>query len=811
MPSQNVVLFAVVCSALAAGTARAQDGTPASDTPRQSSNANMEEIIVTARKRQESILDVPVVETVITQETLVQSKIDDLYTVATRTPGLVLGGSVSSVGTLVTVRGVGATANNSTADQSVSLNLDGLQVNQGNAYSAGMFDVAQVEVLKGPQALYFGKNNTAGVISLRSADPTDEREMITRVGYEQEAKEKEVELILSGPVSDSLKLRLAARFSDQDGYFTNKAVGIPELGGQTPRFDKTPTQDLNVRGTVLFEPSDRVSARLKLNYTDSSIDGTATPLQISYCPDGTGGVPPQNIPFLAGDDCKPNKDIYLTWLNPDAFDGLERNGQPFQDMSQAFGTLELNFGLSDSLSLTSVTGYYDLDWSAQTVGSAAAATTTSSAQVKFYDREFTEEVRLTSEFSGSPVNFMLGAFYQDGEQSNRIRLPANTFIGLATILQDFHHLVDIRSVSAFGQIMVDITSQLELTAGARWTDEERTHTQYNFNPANGPVGLMVPAVPKISASNVSPEVTLTYKPTETVTTFAAYRTGFKSGSFNTSSIQVAPRDASFDDEKAKGGEVGIKTLLADRTLAMSMSVYYYDYDDIQVGANEVSNLGGGNFTSVQRTLNAASATIKGVEFDASYSPAAIDGLTLIAAANYNRARYESFPNAPCGNNQTISQGCDQLLNPSTSRFTSQDLSGRRLVRAPNFTGYLGFDEKMSVASDLTLAFGAGANYVSDYSTNLVDPPGGFEQDNYVKVDAHLALRGRNDRWEVALIGLNLGDELTRAVCFNSNSQNGGILGGQLNGAATGGPAGSDEAGCNVERGREVWGRVSWRF
>jgi iron complex outermembrane receptor protein len=774
------------------------------------SRADLEEVVVMARKREESLLDVPVVTSVITQAALEQSKIDDLFTVATRIPGLLLGTAPASPGLQVSLRGIGTTALNATMDQSVSLNIDGMGLNQGNAYGVGMFDVAQVEVLKGPQALFFGKNNTAGVISLRSADPTDKFELIARAGYEDEAEEKEIDFILSGPVTDTLKLRLAARYSEQEGYFRNEAQGLPQLGGLTPAFKNyAPVEESTIRGTVLWEPTDSFSARLKLNHNDYRMDGGATPQQIAYCPDGTAPAAPNTVPFMSGEDCRIDKVLLLTWFNPNAFNGIKNNGKPYNDINQTFGTLELNYELSDSLTVTSVTGYYDLALEVQSLGAAAGTTTTSAAQVNFDERQFTQEFRFASDFSG-PLNFLMGGFYQSGEQSNDLRLPGNTRLGLAPILQNVIGIVDIEAISFFGQAIWDITDKLELSAGARWTDEEREHTMINLNPAQGLLGPVPRPDPKISSSNTSPEVTLTYQPTDTLTTFASYKTGFKSGSYTTANFQPPDRKASFNDEEVRGGEIGVKTQSPDRRVSASVAAYYYKYDDLQVGANDLSAIGGGNFVSIQRTLNAASATVEGIEMDVSYSPAAVYGLTFTSAVNYNIAEYDSFPNAPCGNGQTIAQGCNQLFNPSTARFTSQDLSGRRLVRAPEWSGYVGFDHEIPVGDSLTLAYGAGANYTSEYSTALVDLPG-FEQEAYVKYDANVALRGAQDRWEVALIGRNLSDELTKAMCTNSNKQNGAVFGGQINGAVLAGPAGGDEAACSVERGRQVWARVSVKF
>ena len=151
------------------------------------------EIIVTARKRQESILNVPVVETALPQATLQRFQTQDLKDIATLVPGLTLGDSILSIGTQISIRGVGTTTFNPGIDQSVSLNIDGLQLSQGLAYSSALFDMGQVEVLKGPQSLFYGKSSPGGVISIRTADPSDRFELIARAGYEFEAQEKQAQ------------------------------------------------------------------------------------------------------------------------------------------------------------------------------------------------------------------------------------------------------------------------------------------------------------------------------------------------------------------------------------------------------------------------------------------------------------------------------------------------------------------------------------------------------------------------------------------------------------------------------------------
>jgi iron complex outermembrane receptor protein len=760
--------------------------------------ASPDDIVVTARKRNESILKVPIVMTALTEHQLLAYGTHDLYTVATRIPGLLIGTSLAANGLQVSIRGIGTVTNNATVDNSVSLNVDGLQLSQGLAYGIGMFDVAQVEVLKGPQALFYGKNSPAGVISLRSNDPTNKFELIGRGGFEYEAKERVGELVVSGPVTDFLKLRLAAHYSDQDGFFRNDAQVIPGLGSINPVDRRvTPTKDLILRGTALFEPSASYTARLKASYEYTDVEGTWPANEIGYCPEGTGGIAPLNIAFIGGDDCKVNRNIRVAWPDPTVFTGLSNGGKPYDKQKQFLGSLEQNLKVGDDLKLTSLTGYY---WLRQrylflaTVTGGAEGLVSDSA---FKTHQVTEEVRLASSFNG-PINFTAGGFYQNGKQTSDILLRGNTVLKLPNILTAVEHDISIDSFSFFGQLVWKIAPHLELSPGARWTREVRNHTQFNSNAANGPIGQSVLLDPRLASNNFSPEVTLTYTPTDDLTLFGSYKTGFKSGSFNGVIFLSPTTPGSFGDEKVKGGEIGLKSRLFDRQLTLNAAAYYYRYSGLQVGANEIQGT-----TLILRTLNAAAADIKGVDFDASYRPYGAPGLRLSVGVNYNHARYAAFPNAPCGNGQTIGLGCDQLLNPTTGRFTSQNLAGKPLVRAPDWMGSFGVDYDMPVGRKMTLSVGGLGSFSTRYSLNLIDQPG-FFQAGYIKFGANITLRGPDDHWELALIGNNLTNRITSANCFNSNSQNGVFFGGQIAGAAAGGPAGLDEAACVAERGREVW-------
>ena len=780
------------------------------------------DIIVTARKRQESILKVPVVETAITRAQLEKFQTNDLNKIAARVPGLVLGTAVLSIGTQVSIRGVGTSSLDAGVDQSVSLNIDGLQLSQGLAYKVGTFDLQQAEVLKGPQALFFGKSSPGGVISLRTADPTDQLEEMARATYGFEAHSKRVEGVLSGPLTDTLGVRAAAEYTHDDGYFRNKAVAAPGLGGQTPYRDTIPTENFIIRGTAVWKPDPKFNARFKINVSRDRIDGNGGDGQYGSCPDGTGRTlilpataPFPAPPFLSGDEnCKLDRTEHYVWMNPANFPGIRNGGQNFTQIWQKFGTLELNYTPADDLTLTSVTGYYDLVYDGLINGvETTSSGPTLSADNHLTRKDYTEELRLNSSYNG-PLNFTLGGFYQNSTERNRIAVLGNSALRLPAILTRGTHKLDIESYSAFGQLRYKIMPRLELSGGVRWTHETRSDTVFSIPGAGPPVQRILPT-PKITSSNYSPEVTLTWTPTDDLTVFASGKQAYKSGSYSITTIPNPGVDNSFGDEKVQGGEAGIKARALDRHLNVNLAGYYYHYTGLQVGANEPAQGG----LPILRTLNAGSANIYGVDFDLNYRPPSIEGLNLRAAVNWNHARFKKLVGVPCVGGQTVAEGCNIGVDPVTGQFIpangttvvglAADLSGGRLVRAPTWQVNFGFDYDMELPNGMKLSFSSDNRYSSRYLTDLLARSDMF-QNGYFQTDAAISLAGKNDGWEVSLIGNNLTDKYTTGNCTNFNAEAGQILGGENTGTNTRGPAGVDELTCQANRGREVFVRLTLR-
>jgi len=815
----KTILLAGVALGLPLSPALAQDEAPGAVTS---------EIIVTARKRQESILKVPVVANVLTQETITQNQVVDLQDITQLTPGFVLGQSVLENGAQVSIRGIGTTSLDPGIDQSVSLNIDGMQFTQGSAYSIGLFDMAQVEVLKGPQALFFGKNSPGGVVSIRTADPGDETEIVGTLGYEFKARTMRGEAILSTPLTEDFGVRLAAAYTSTDGYFRNNAAAITALGAQQPPKRLGEGDGVFVRGTMLYKPvGGAFSARLKLNYSNEYTEGGG-PFQYKSCPEGTANYLPGlgvNLPgfFAPGEDCKVDRTTASIYLDPEAYGGLPNKGRLYSRVKQAFATLELNYDLSEAITATSVTGYYDLKSKSLTSGSLFGTYSPFAANKFYHRKDFTQELRLASDFGGS-FDFLAGAFYQKGSIFDRATLPGNTLLAFPARLVAGTFDMDIDSKSAFGQLIFKASPVIELSAGVRYTDESRSidmTTQYPGLP------LLFPEVPKISSKNWSPEFTVTFTPTEDLTLFGSLKQGYKSGSYNIVQPIAPGEDNSYGDERVRGGEIGLKTRLADRQLNVNLAGYYYKYNGLQVGINQPPEIGG---LPVLSTQNAGTARVYGVDFDMSYQPRGIEGLRFNAAVNWNKAKFTRFVGAPCAGGQTFAEGCSLTPRPldptadavalATGNFftdgagdpflySAQDLSGTPLSRAPEWQASLGIDYELPVGNSTKLKLGGGGQYSSRYLTNL-GRRDDFYQDSFLKLNANITLAGSDDSWQVSFIGSNLTNKYTSGLCFNSNNAGGIFFPGGIQGGPQKGPAGSDEIWCSYDNGREFWLRLTLR-
>ncbi|ALG60976.1 MULTISPECIES: TonB-dependent receptor [Citromicrobium] len=768
------VLLSSAATALVAGVspALAQDSEVSSDSQAdEPQEGGIGEIVVTARKREESLQDVPVAVSAFDEKLIENRDITSVEKIAAIAPNFNVGRASNGSGAQLTLRGIGSSSTSIGIEQSVAVVVDGAYYGQGRVIQEGFFDLQRVEVLKGPQALFFGKNATAGVISITSADPGPNPEFMLRGGYEFQAQQYRVEGVASVPLSDTVGVRLAARYSNSNkGYYRNESVdrtySVFDLATSTtedliatPAPTWQPAEEEFIgRATLKIEPSDRLTLTLKGTFDSNNVNNSSW----NYVPYACGlpsGVS-QLTEYACERDFVTHQNNIPAAIAASGFPFARQDGSLYNRYRSAAGTLNVQYD-ADVLQISSVTNY---QW---TNNRWACACDFQSSDISNWATEnsswkaFSQELRALSQLDG-PFNFMVGALYQttkrDFEQyiilggvANSAAPPGFEYVGTSKT-----SFTDGDTLAVFGQATFEITPTLEVSAGGRYTTESKDSffTQpYNnpglaaiFRPQDDPDGLGV-----ITASqdftDFSPEATITWKPSTGLMIYGAYKTAYKSGGFSNGGINskfsADPKDdLTFDPETAEGFEFGIKSTLLDRQLRLNLTLFTYDYKDLQVDF----------FNSpifAFQTLTADART-RGVELEFEFAPRGVPGLNLSGSINYTDAQYTDFPLAPCYAGQTVSEGCT-LIGGITAR---QDLTGAALSVAPDWTGNLGVVYEMPVGSSMKLGFNADARYSDEYLASGFGNPLSL-QDRYVTLDVGVRFGADDDNWTLAVIGKNL--------------------------------------------------------
>jgi iron complex outermembrane receptor protein len=796
-------------------TALAQDNAePAAD--------NMPVIIVQARRQNETLQEVPVTVTAIGGETLQRYNIDQVADVVSRVPTLNVQVGGSGSGGQLSLRGVGSSNISAAFDSAVAFEYDGVIVSSMRLVQAGFFDVEQIDVLRGPQSLFFGKSATAGVLSLRSANPTSTWQVGMRANYEFEEKGYLLSGYISGPITDTLGIRVAAQFNDINEFQI--------LQANTPAVNKRRgLTDFIGRLTLDWNPADRFRANLKVQYTRNENDGAIGTAEINC---GANGVPDPifllggAVQIPAGYDCNTHDQRYflpdsapqLASSVPTPSRAAGRNGVPFGETDLWFGRLQFDLDLSDSLTLTSVSGLLNLDavdfdcyaYGGVFPGGIPGGAGCSDPVNKL--EQYSQELRLASDFDG-PINFMIGAFYEDrtfifdtAQQGVNISFlgpdPTLPLVGggLArgtgfTYDWDKIHTTKTEALSFFGSVMIDLTDKLELSGGIRWTDERKVqtisvpyvHNLLAYVPAGG--GLFAPSPAFLQSGffsgpinfkddNFSPEVTLRYKATEDINLFASFKTGFKSGGIDNSALPsnslsqaAAANDFSsliFRSEKAKGGEIGFKSQWANRDFTLNATAFYYVFDDLQVQ----------NFNAVTVqfvTSNAGELTTKGVDLESRWRTP-VEGLSLSANLSYLDAQYTDTFIQPLG-------------------ISTVDLNGRRGSQAPEWAGNIAADWTIPLSNNLELFLSGNAAYNDGYITDEATLDD-YVQPSFWLFDANVSIGHPDGKWKLSLVAQNLTDKIFTITTGGRPFLRPGV---------------GDDFVMTQNRGRQVFAEVSFRF
>ncbi|MEC3909507.1 TonB-dependent receptor [Sphingobium sp. CR2-8] len=728
-----------LCTALAwvATPAHAQEDAPEQQPPvgpKVDSLTN--DIIVTARKRAETSLSVPVVMTAVSGERLTQLGINSIDALGKLAPNLLSGEGGGSQQGIVAIRGISGSESNPTADQAVSFNIDGVQVSRSVVRRLAMMDLAQVEVLKGPQALFFGKNSPAGVISINGAEPTQSFQSRMSAGFEPYGSEVTAEGFVSGPITPELGARVAVYGSRLKGFADN-LIDPSNIYAPSNR-DVGKAKEFAARGTVKYEPSSTITAVLRVNYSSLRTNGPLDNSQLVDCPTGR----PQLGDPIA---CKADDKTYFAAPGPFANRVNSRfgDGDPFLRQKQRLYSLNLSWDLSDQLKLSSITGIYDLtsrmnDNTAATANPAGVRPAT----IELDFLEHSQEIRLQSSFD-SFLNFVIGTHLSDSD----IHSLTQTYTGAVALApgSSWDLIQKGKAYSGFGQLILTPFEGLEVSGGGRYSYERKRLSQVRsgFPPVDQSL-----AVTRATWKNFSPEATIAYRPSQSLTIFGSYKEGFLSGGFDAPGVRIANSDVRYGQQTVSGFEGGVKALLFDRRLRVDLTAYSYDLKGLQISTN---------VGAILSTQNAGRVSTDGLEFTADYRTP-IDGLSLNGALAYADGVFDEYIVA-CYRGQTQAQGCNFGNRGANGNFSLQDRSGQRLSRSPKWSINGGFSYNLDLAHGQQIAITSNISYLSSFDTDPTGNPGGLQR-GYALLDATMSFRDSSRRWEFAALGKNLTNQYT---------------------------------------------------
>ena len=730
----------------------------------------LEEVVVTARKKAESLIDVPMSISAVSGDDISKLNITDLENLQDSLPNLsIVSSALSAQRTYV--RGQGSDTNQG-FEQSVGWFVDGIYGGRGEQFKTPTFDVSSVELLRGPQGTVLGKNIIAGAINIRTARPTDEFDGHLSALYTDETGEQKYEAVVSGPLADGFRGRLALMSRSTDGWIENTASAAPDFGEDLGQQD-----DDVFRVSLEWDITENLMAFFKAETASAEIRGISNQVFVAPFSEAAAAV------IAAEDDLKISDSS--TVLAPCGDEALrtgilaaacERRGdnETFADVDSDNYVLEFTYDFGD-YELVALSGWSEFDSERLIDSDYSNLTTLDNWQVQSFE-QFSQEFRINSP-GGETLDWTAGLYYQDNDYvtQNANILLLRPSIGLA-VDSDRNFKQTSEALSAFGEVTFNATDELRFILGARWTEEEKEFTKdygllspttgEQFDAADG--GLAALNVSVISgalggawatdAPNViNSRIFTEGDRKETETTLAGtvqydlgdsqlyfnIAEGFKAGGFDEGGRKV--ETAQFEPEEALAFELGGKFTLAGGAANLNVAIFYVQYENLQVSVFD-----GTGFA----VANAAESTSQGVEVDGRWLLA--EGLSLGGAFAFLDSSFDEYSGGACTVLQEQVVGDDDGCDEEGGEI--QDLTGEDTNFAPRLSGNLHIEYETPLSDNLVLSARADVSYRDEMFTQGDNDP--IDQlDSFTKWDARLAVGSADDVWEVALIGKNLTDEM----------------------------------------------------
>ena len=695
----------------------------------QSAGFTLEEIIVTARKTEENLQDVPLSVNALSSDDIAARGLENLEDLALHVPNMNYSQWTGQA--IISVRGIADQEHFVTSDPLVGVYVDGVYIARQQGALLDLIELERIEVLKGPQGTLFGKNTMGGAVSIHSKRPRGDGD-----GYLKVTAGEDERVNLQGSydfaVGEDMSLSLSGLYKTRDCLLRrendNACVG---------------DEDIKVfRAHAAYRPGAEFSASLVLDATWDDSHSQVTGMNV---------VDPSGF-FVSLYDLARADDASLPYFSPQGLGKpftAEGNGPTDDDVQSLGGSLQLQWEVSDGLSVRSITAYREFDSKTNNEFDSFRATVFQNTPLYTMSDQISQELVFEGKTFDDRLNWLAGMYYfhEDARTDQSIRLPVSFFSGGFNIVTDS----GAESISGFGHVSYNLTDRLRLSGGVRYTSETREFKSWaDLLVAPGEYGFNSPVEGKETFNAWTPKVTLDFKPAEDIMLYASVSRGFRSGGFNGQTTQSDPNFVTFDPEFAYNYEAGFKSTLWDQRVIFNASAFYLDYKDKQFAFQVVDPADTSTLVSVRD--NAAGAEVIGVETDLKVALA--ENLKLEAGFAYNESEYTDLREDAVG--LRVSLDSPFLYAPKYTavvgvQYTEPDFAG---------AGAASFRVDASYKSRI---------YFNDAVAELKDPlcgPYNF-QDEYAIVNARANFSPHNADWSVALYGHNLSDKVifSRNLCI----------------------------------------------
>ncbi|MFK7734054.1 MAG: TonB-dependent receptor [Pseudomonadales bacterium] len=754
--------------------------------------AMLEEVVVTAQKREQGANDIGITMNAFSGDLLRDLGVVTAEDIAVITPGLTVNETAATGVPLYTIRGVGFQDYSTGASSTVGLYFDEVAIPYTVMSRGAIFDVARVEVLKGPQGDLYGRNTTAGQINFVSNKPTDEVEGGVTVGIGNYGS-FDFEAFISGPLSDSVNARVAIRSEQSTEGWQKSLTRDDELG----------EKDISaIRALFDFELNENANLLLNIHYVD---DGSDNKANTAY--DGTLiGQGPFSSPYTAladyiipgGANFGETPPWYSTgnneaadWTNSyTSLTGEVFDLRPKRD-NQLFGAsarLEWDFG---EVTLVSTTGFDKFervesnDWDGGFYNDSSNINT---SEINV----FSQEIRISG--GTDELSWIGGLYYSKDDVDEYYHyfmsdsvfgigsIPFGVGLFAATPIRelDTKYTQDTESFAVFGHVEWQFAERWRLTAGLRYTDEERDWRGCTFVAEDGSLAgflnaqfgatlqagdcgtinddsstpnfvLFLAGTPNandafpvfeesISTSKTMGKLGIDFAISDDVLTYLTYSTGFKSGGFNGANSNTSQQLAPYKEEELTAIELGLKATLLDGRMQLNMAAFNYDYEDKQEQDLAVTFVG-----NISGLTNVPESEINGAEIDLQWQ--ATDGLYLSVGVAYLDTEIKEWIATSPASSYNFA-----TLQPDIVPF---DASGLELAQAPELSYHVLASYSWGLANGMTMELAADVSFQDDTSggSQITDAT-----EDFTLIGARVALNGANDDWRLLLWSKNLADE-----------------------------------------------------